>query len=87
LKSTRTTELSAILVGPFAAAGCGPVVSVAGANFPAWILCLLAGISVSLIAHSLFVGIGIDEWIAPKVIVYSCLVLVVAFLFWLLAWR
>jgi len=69
------------------AAGCSPVVSIAGANFPAWLLCLLAGISVALIAHQLFVGIGIDEWIAPKVIVYSCLAGVVASLFWLMAWR
>ena len=72
---------------PFVAAGCGPVVSVAGANFPTWTFCLLAGISVSLIAHSLFVAVGIDEWIAPKVIVYLCLALVAASLFWLLAWR
>lgn len=76
-----------MLATSFAAAGCSPVVSVAGANFPAWILCLLAGISVSLIAHQLFVGIGIDEWIEPKVIVYSSLAVVAASLFWLLAWR
>jgi len=50
-------------------------------------LCLLAGISVSLITHSLFVAVGIDEWIEPKVFVYSCLAAVAASLFWLLAWR
>jgi len=47
-------------------------------------LCLLIGISVSLIAHRLFVGLGIDEWIAPKVIVYASLAVLTASLFWLL---
>jgi hypothetical protein len=49
-------------------------------------LCLLAGIAVSLIAQSLLVGVGIDEWIAPKVFVHSCLALVAASLFWLQGW-
>jgi hypothetical protein len=57
---------------------------VAGANFPVWILCLLVGAAIALSLRALFVAIGLDQWMAPRILVYSCLALVVAFLCWLL---
>jgi hypothetical protein len=30
---------------------------------------------------------GIDEWMTPRPVTYSCLVLVFAFLCWLVVWR
>src|SRR5260370_4964949 len=68
-------------------AGCEPVISIAGANFPVWILCLIAGILISLSLRPLFVAAGIDEWMTPRPLVYSCLALTIASLCWLLIWR
>ena len=73
--------------GPILAVGYTPVVSIAGAQFPLWILCLIAGILVSLLLRPLFVSAGIDQWMTPRPIVYSCLALVVAFVFWVLVWK
>ena len=42
-------------------AGCDPVISVAGANFPVWLMCLVAGILVSLCLRPVFVATGIDR--------------------------
>lgn len=67
--------------------GCDPVISVAGANFPVWILCLIGGILASLSLKPVFVATGIDDWMAPRPLVYSCLALTIAFLCWLLIWR
>jgi hypothetical protein len=67
--------------------GCNPVVSVAGAEFPVWILCLFAGIMVSLSLRPVLVAIGIDEWMTPRLVTYSCLALAFAFLCWLVVWR
>ncbi len=67
--------------------GCDPVISIAGANFPVWILCLIAGILVALCLKPVFVATGIDDWMAPRPLVYSSLALTIAFLFWLLLWR
>src|SRR5215469_10694312 len=64
--------------------GCDPVISVAGANFPVWLMCVVAGILVSLCLRPIFVAMGIDQWMAPRPMVYSCLALVIAFLCWLL---
>jgi hypothetical protein len=83
-----SVELSVGLLGPSVLAGCSPVispvVSLAGANFPVWILCLLVGATIALSLRPLFVAIGLDQWMAPRTLVYSCLALVVAFLCWLL---
>ena len=67
--------------------GCNPVVSVAGAEFPVWILFLFAGIMVSLSLRPVLVVIGIDEWMTPRLVTYSCLALAFAFLCWLVVWR
>ena len=67
--------------------GCNPVISVAGANFPVWMLCLFAGILGSLSLRPVFVATGIDEWMTPRPLIYSCLALAIAFLCWLVIWR
>ena len=64
-----------------------PVISVAGAEFPVWILCLFAGILVSLCLRPMFVAAGIDEWMTPRLVTYICLALVLAFLCWLAVWQ
>ena len=67
--------------------GCNPVISIAGAEFPVWILCLFAGIVVSLSVRPVLVATGIDEWMTPRLLTYSCLALVFAFACWLTVWR
>jgi YtcA family len=71
----------------FFVSGCNPVISVAGANFPVWMLCLFAGILTSLALRPVFVATGIDEWMTPRPLIYSCLALAIAFLCWLVLWR
>jgi hypothetical protein len=68
-------------------AGCDPVISVAGANFPVWLMCLIAGILASLFLRPVFVATGMDQWMTPRPLVYSCLALTIAFVCWLLLWR
>jgi hypothetical protein len=84
MSSRPRIELSTGLAGQLALACCSPVISVAGANFPIWTLCLLVAAAIALSLRPLFVAIGIDQWMGPRALVYSCLVLVVAFLCWLL---
>jgi hypothetical protein len=67
--------------------GCNPVISIAGAQFPVWILCLFAGILVSLCLRPVFVATGIDKWMTPRPATYSCLALAFAFLCWLVLWQ
>ncbi len=88
------TEITSLRLGHlvrscpvFFISGCNPVISVAGANFPVWMLCLFAGISLSLSLRPLFVATGIDQWMTPRPLIYSCLALAIAFVCWLVIWR
>ncbi len=67
--------------------GCTPVISIAGADFPVWLPCLLGGILAALCLRPVFIAAGIDAWMTPRPLVYSSLALTIAFLFWLLIWR
>jgi len=87
VNSRSPIELWVGLAAPPVLAACSPVISVAGANFPVWTLCLLVGAASALSLRPLFVAIGLDQWMMPRTLIYSCLALVVAFLCWLLVGR
>jgi len=74
-------------ISAFFISGCDPVISVAGADFPVWILCLVVGILMSLSLKPVFVATGMDEWMTPRPLVYASLALTIAFVCWLLVWR
>jgi len=71
----------------FFISGCSPVISIAGANFPVWILCLLAGILAALSLRPVFIAVGLDQWMTPRPLIYACLALAIACLCWLVIWR
>lgn len=57
-----------------------PAFTVLGSYFPAWIACALMGIVVSAMTRIVFIRIGIDDLLPVRLLVYTCLALVVAFL-------
>jgi uncharacterized membrane protein YraQ (UPF0718 family) len=62
--------LAAVLLG---LAACDPVVNIAGANFPAWLLCAIAGSALAAMFRPLFVASGIEPYIGPLPLIYPCL--------------
>ena len=88
------TEITSLRLGHlvrsspvFFISGCDPVISIAGAQFPVWILCLLVGILISLALRPVFVATGIDDWMTPRPLTYACLALAIACSCWLVIWR
>jgi len=74
------------LAATFALCGCEqrvPSVNVLGAFFPAWMLCILAGITLALLARQLFNAIGLDPWIGPRAVVYPALAVGAMFATWI----
>ncbi|WP_254444112.1 YtcA family lipoprotein [Klebsiella oxytoca] len=57
-----------------------PAFIVLGSYFPAWIACALVGIIVAAMTRIVFIRIGIDDFLPVRLLVYTCLALVVAFL-------
>jgi hypothetical protein len=58
--------------------GCDPVLNIAGANFPAWLFCVLAGALLAALWRLLFIALGIDSHLWPRALVYISLAVLMA---------
>jgi len=67
-----------------ALSACDPVVNVAGANFPAWLLCVIVGAIMALTSRQVFAATGIEPHLGPLLLIYPCLVIVLACLIYLI---
>jgi YtcA family len=67
-----------------AAAGHSPSIDVLGSYFPAWLLCIVAGVILTIIARLLFIAWKLDAYLLPAPIVYPCLAAVFAMAVWLI---
>jgi hypothetical protein len=64
--------------------GCDPIITVAGAMFPAWLLCALVGITAASVFRPLFIGLGLEQFIRPAILVYPSLAVIVGTITWLI---
>ena len=67
-----------------ALSACDPVVNVAGANFPAWLLCVIVGAITALILRQVFAVTGMEPHLGPLILIYPCLAIVLACLIYLI---
>lgn len=66
------------------AVGCDPVINIAGANFPGWLLCAIVGIALAGLLRLLFVALGIEAHMGPGLLIYPCLMVLIGCLTWLI---
>jgi len=76
-----------VVASSFALGGCDeqrvPSINVLGAFFPAWMLCIIVGIVLTVIARQVFAAIGLEAWIGPRGVVYSALALSFMLITWI----
>ena len=77
----RSSPLTLAVV---AVASCAPIVQVAGANFPGWMLCALVGVLLTVAVRFGLVVLAIEPHLRPLPLVYLGLALTFAFATWLL---
>jgi hypothetical protein len=66
---------------------CGnhsPTVDVLGSYFPAWVVCIVIGLVLTLITRQIFIGLKINAHLRPGVMVYICLMIFYTLGSWLL---
>jgi YtcA-like protein len=83
--SRRTTESISALGSLNALAGCAraPSFNIVGSFFPAWLICLVAGIGLAVIANWVLRRYKLDKQIVWTIVVYPCLAAFFAFTLWL----
>lgn len=68
------------------ACGCtrAPSFNILGSFFPAWILCGLIGIVLTVLVRMFFVRAKLEQELSPLILVYPCIALFFTFTTWLL---
>jgi YtcA family len=64
-------------------AACDPLVDVAGAFFPAWMVCILVGIASTVLVRHFLVRARLEPSLGPLLIVYPSLAATIALALWL----
>ncbi len=84
--SSRTRRVSAVLllVETICSTGCGgaPSVTIAGAYFPAWLLCAIIAVLVAVFIRALMVATGLANYIPYQLAVCCSAGAVVALILW-----
>jgi hypothetical protein len=89
----RTFRLILISLPCASLAGCGglsnhsPTIDVLGSYFPAWMICIIAGVGLTVIARGVLIALGLGARVRPAAIVYPCLMLLFTMAVWLLFYR
>jgi YtcA family len=62
-------------------------VDVFGSYFPAWMVCILSGLTLTLIAHRIVQVRKLKSDLGPLPLIYSCLMIVFTFATWILFYK
>jgi len=65
------------------ATGCDPVVNFYGSYFPAWVVCLAAGIFSAAMLRWLFAVTRLEPQLGPLTLVYPALAFLLSAVIWL----
>ncbi len=83
MRAGRSLLLAPLLL----CASCDPLIQVAGAFFPAWILCIVIGIAAAVLLRFLFVRTRLEPALGPLVVIYPSLATAIALVCWVLFFR
>jgi YtcA family len=67
-----------------AVGGCDPIINIYGSFFPAWVVCLVAGVLLTVLLRFLFAATGVEQYLGPLVLIYPSLTLLLTLVTWLI---
>jgi hypothetical protein len=64
-----------------------PTVDILGSYFPAWMVCIVIGLTLTFIAHWIVQMLKLKPYLGPAPLVYSCLMIIFTFATWILFYQ
>jgi hypothetical protein len=64
-----------------------PTVDILGSYFPAWMICILSGLVLTLIAHWIVQAVKLKPYIGLAPLIYSSLMIIFTFATWILFYQ
>ena len=62
-------------------------VDILGSYFPAWMVCIVSGLTLTLIAHWIVQAGKLKPYLGPAPLIYSCLMIIFTFATWILFYQ
>jgi hypothetical protein len=64
-----------------------PTVDILGSYFPAWMICIVSGLTLTLIAHWIVQAGHLQAYVGPAPLIYTCLTIIFTFATWILFYQ
>ena len=64
-----------------------PTVDILGSYFPAWMICIIIGLTLTLIAYWVVQVGRLKPYLGPAPLIYSCLMIIFTFATWILFYQ
>ncbi|HEU0273965.1 MAG TPA: YtcA family lipoprotein [Candidatus Udaeobacter sp.] len=64
-----------------------PTVDILGSYFPAWMICIISGLALTLVAHWIVQACHLKPYLGPAPLIYSCLTIIFTFATWILFYQ
>ena len=64
-----------------------PTVDILGSYFPAWMVCIVSGLTLTLVAHWIVQICHLKPFLGPAPLIYSCLTIIFTFATWILFYQ
>jgi hypothetical protein len=64
-----------------------PTIDILGSYFPAWMICIVSGLMLTLIAHWIVQVGNLKPYIGPAPLIYSSLMIIFTFATWILFYQ
>ena len=64
-----------------------PTVDILGSYFPAWMACIVSGLTLTLVVHWIVQICHLKPYLGPGPLIYSCLMIIFTFATWILFYQ
>jgi YtcA family len=62
-------------------------IDILGSYFPAWMICIITGLALTLVAHWIVQVLKLKPYLGPAPLIYSCLMIIFTFATWILFYQ
>src|SRR6266478_9105045 len=64
-----------------------PTVDILGSYFPAWMVCIVSGLTLTLISRWIIRAFHLESYASPAPLIYTCLTLIYTFATWIIFYQ
>jgi hypothetical protein len=75
--------IAAAIVSPYQSL----TVDILGSYFPAWMVCIVSGLTLTLVSHWIIQACNLKPYVGPAPLIYSSLMIIFTFATWILFYQ